>query len=244
MKRGCGCLFAVPFLLGGLLFAGIGAFFLVDAIDRVSTSSETTGIIVGLETSSDGDTAAPIVEFEVDGVIYRFTSNFYRSPTPTVGDAIGVLYDPANPADAAENSRGLLWIFPIVFLVVGLAITAVAIWIFARRVASPHPQGRLRRGSRRVVVPGSEGSSDQEGVGPREGSRRTAQFRRVEPRGPDAAGRFEYRVVAKDEDGVLHYSDWLDTDPTTALISTGVDRLPIEERNGHTIVVGIPESEE
>ncbi len=242
MKRGCGCLFAIPFLLGGLLFAGIGAFFLVETVDRVSSGAETTGVIVGLEQSTDGDTAAPIIEFVADGATYRFTSNFYRSPRPQVGDPIGVLYDPANPADAAENSRGLLWIFPIVFLAVGLAITAVAIWILARRVVSPHPGGRLKRGTRKVIVPGADG----EGQPAREtrSDARMAQFRRVEPRGPDAEGRFEYRVVARDADGVLHYSEWLDTDPTTALISSGVDQLRIEERNGHTVVVGIPEPED
>ncbi len=234
-------------LVMGLVFAFIGAAFLLDTIRAVSDGVETNGVVVALSPSSDGDTFAPVIEFAArDGEVYRFTSNIFRSPAPDVGGTIGVLYDPDDPTDATENSRGFLWIFPLVFLAVGLVFLAAGIWTFSRRVAAA---GRLNRETRRVIVPGSTAEtmpppvpSENEPIPEPPGDRpATAQFRRVEPRGPDSEGRFEFRIVARTPDGAVHYSDWLDVDPTTDVITNDLAELPLEWRGDRSKVVWVSE---
>ena len=67
------------------------------------------------------------------------------------------------------------------------------------------------------------------------------QFRRVEPQGPDTEGKFRYRVVARDDAGALYFSDWLEEDPTTALITSGVHEVRVAWRDDHFEVVDIPQ---
>ena len=248
MKRGCGCLVAFPILVFGLVFTAIGGGWLYSSVQRVNRSTETTGVIVDLnpDFDSDGTTYAPVIEFvAADGKTYRFASNFYRSPSPTVGAPIGVLYDPDNPSDASENSKGLLWVFPGIFLIVGLFVLALGIWIAGKRGPTRALDPLLKPGTSKVVVLGGPSSEEDVSVpaDTQEDSTESfmTQFRRVEPQGPDTEGKFRYRVVARDDAGALYFSDWLEEDPTTALITSGVHEVRVAWRDDHFEVVDIPQ---
>ena len=194
------------------------------------------------------------IEFKgPDGELFRFTSGFSRSPAPAPGDTVGVLYNPDNPRDAAEDSVCVLFIFPIIALVVGLPILGLGVFL-ALRTLRARVDPELRSKTRRAVVISGRGSHPSTSPpAPEEKARRTAtpgvdphsrpetaQFRRVEPRGPDADGNFEYRVVARASDGAWHFSEWLSSDPTPALLSEGTDDVRLEWRDGVALVVDFP----
>ncbi len=214
-----------------------GGFWLLNA-PTTRTHVETTGVVVDLLVSSgsDGSTYAPVIEYVgPDGTVYRITSNLYRDPSPGIGDTVGVLYSPDDPSDAAEKTV-LRIIIPTILLVVGIIFLAVGVGMGIRGFASG---GRVS--PTRVVVPGAVTSDPLTGSQDPPDSRPTvAQFRRVEPRGPDAKGRFQYRVVARDENGTQHYSEWLDEDPTTAMVTVGVDDVRLEWRGDQSRVVDFP----
>ena len=252
MKRGCGCLAAMLLLMFGLVVAVIGVGLLVGAQNKRSNFVSTSGVIVDLVGSTDSDggsTYAPIIEFVGPGdELFRFTSNFSRSPAPEIGASVGVLYNPDDPSDATEDSVWLLFVFPIIALVIGIPMSGIGLFLVIRGLRAPD-NGDLRSKTRRVVVIGEPPSTRPQPGGPtvpsssdEEASTRptTAQFRRVEPRGPDASGRFEYRIVARDAHGTTHYSEWLTEDPTTVLLTSGTETLQLIWRDGKAVVVGFP----
>jgi hypothetical protein len=243
MKRGNGCLTALPLLFFGALLTIVGVGLLISASSRRSESISAEGVVVELIASSgsDGTTYAPVIEYVgPDGKVYRFTSNLYRSPAPDVGDSIGVLINPDDPSDASENSIWLLYVFPGIALLFGLPLMGAGIFLSRRGLK----RGSIDLDSRQVVVPGAPKPSLPSGTTPAPTSvynRTVAQFRRVEPRGPDASGNFEYRVVAYTDDSVAVFSDWLRTDPTTAMLMNGISKVAVEWRDGHGRVVDVPQ---
>ena len=237
MKNGCRIAISIPILLFGLLFTAIGGFWLATT-PTTRSYVETTGIVVDLSVSSgsDANTYAPVIEYlGPEGAVYRITSNLYRSPAPGIGDTVGVLYSPDDPSDAVEKTS-LRIIIPSIFLVVGIGVLFLGFRVAVRGFTSSR---RVAGSGRTIVIPGASptpsGQPAQTKARPT-----TAQFRRVEPRGPDDEGRFQHRVVARDEEGGVHYSEWLDEDPTTAMVVSGSDELRIEWRGDQSYVVGFP----
>ena len=232
MRRGCGCLFSAPILIFGLVFtaAGAGVFLLGRGPQN---AVETTGIVVDLvaNTSSDGTTYAPVIEFSPSsGVVVEFQSNISRSPSPDIGDTVAVLYNPLNPSDAIEKSTFFGVVFPLIFVSIGL----VAVFFGVRLLLRGGPIKLLERVIENAVpgMLGEPASSSQSDT-----TAAAAQFRRVEPRGPDEHGAFQYRVVARGLDGQRYYSEWLDEDPTTAMLQAGVQDVPLELKDGVVRVV-------
>ena len=241
MRRGCGCLFSAPILIFGLVFTAAGAgFFLLGRGPQ--NAVETTGIVVDLvaNTSSDGTTYAPVIEFSPSsGVVVEFQSNISRSPSPRIGDTVAVLYNPLDPSDAIEKST----FFGVVFLLIFLGIGLVAVFFGVRLLIRGGP--KILERAIENTVPGMLGEPDassqsdtpHQSSGPTSGAPATAQFRRVEPRGPDEHGAFQFRVVARGPDGQRYYSEWLDEDPTTAMLQAGVQDVPLELKDGVVMVV-------
>lgn len=82
-----------------------------------STGGETTGRVVSLEESSDGEGGccvySPVIEYEANGSTYSFESmNASSPPVYAVGQRVEIVYNSDNPSDAAINSWYELWLVP------------------------------------------------------------------------------------------------------------------------------------
>ena len=201
MRRGCltAVLVIVPILL-----IGISAAWTYANLSRLDSGVTTTGQVVDLirEESSDGPTYRPVVEFSDErGRVYRFERSFTvgGAAVPELGDERRIVYDPANPSDAAVVGV-LFWLGPILFAVVGVIglVIALIIGFVASRVSGR--SGTTQAG--------------QEVLGPTG----DVEFRRVET-DFSADGMLRYRVVAVDDAGSEYLSNWLDEDPTVDIVT-------------------------
>lgn len=132
----------VPFLFAFTCFivpAIIWGAFLWSSVLR---SSRAVGRIINYESgSTDGDVAAPIIEFQVpDGRKFTFKGAFSNE---TMLDAlyeaflkyvlkrdaalVRVLYDPNDPQKARVNSIGNIYLMPIILFLFGACILLYAI---------------------------------------------------------------------------------------------------------------------
>ena len=92
------------------------------------------------QSGSSHPTYAPVVQFTaIDGRTHTANSDVYgRQSAYRAGQHVGVLYWPDNPDSARLDSFGALWMFPLVFGIVGSALSivpgiVVAGWIRRRR---------------------------------------------------------------------------------------------------------------
>ena len=230
MKRGCGCLVAFPILVFGLVFTAIGGGWLYSSVQRVNRSTETTGVIVDLnpDFDSDGTTYAPVIESSPP------MARRIASPPISIGaphppwelrsECSTTLTTRQTPARTRRASCGSSLDLPDCW----------AVRVGARDLDSRQTRSHTRPGSvaqaghtqgRRAGWPSSEEDVSVP-ADTQEDSTESfmTQFRRVEPQGPDTEGKFRYRVVARDDAGALYFSDWLEEDPTTALITSGGTR--------------------
>lgn len=252
MNQALGCLRGFFLFLAFALILGalVGTY---TSWNRTQTNIEATGVVISQSENlvPDGSsTYNPVIEFVAeDGETYTFRSSSSRSDPPPVGEEIAILYDPDDPTFAEEDSFGGLWLGPVILAVLGL-IAAVLGRAFgsAHRLAS-QPAGSQSE-ERVVRIPGDEErvgevDSDWDDDTPigdvaasAAGARTTltAEYRGVEPRGPDESGRFEYRLMARSEDGETYYSDWLERDPTTQMLFLDKRDVDVVWRDGGYVV--------
>ena len=151
-----GCIALAIMIFGSIFFAvgaGAGGLLLSSAIEKVNSWESVIGTIIDTEscpcTSTGGNkpgissnrptncspSYAPVVEYDVDGTTYQFTSNSCSSPGPTVGSDIKVLYDPENPGEAVSGTFVDLYLAPIIlaiFAIVGLGVCVAGIMMRKR----------------------------------------------------------------------------------------------------------------
>lgn len=122
------------FAVVGLLFAGFGFWFWWGDNQIARIGRDAHGEVIALETSvdSDGDTTyRPRVAFTDEaGQRHVFVGRIGSSPPSFVrGEAVDVIYDPANPERAIIDSFGQRHLFPLVFGGLGSLFAAVGIGI-------------------------------------------------------------------------------------------------------------------
>ena len=118
------------FLAVGVLCIVIGAVVLVRTMQFVAKAEHATGTVIELtgEIDSEGDELFfPVVRFTTaDGKEIEFESSSGSSPAShSTGDRVEVLYDPDDPNDAQLSGFVDLWLFTIIFFLVGGAFLAV-----------------------------------------------------------------------------------------------------------------------
>jgi len=129
--------FAVPTLLiCGVGLLVLGAYLHTRTETFLAKAVRAPGVVVSLATnhSSDGDTYAPVVEFAQAGHLYEFKDSVSSRPASyRVGQAVVVLYDPANARDARID-RGV-WnrAVPILVGAAGVLLCALGTWVLRRR---------------------------------------------------------------------------------------------------------------
>ncbi|MFN8400531.1 MAG: DUF3592 domain-containing protein [Anaerolineales bacterium] len=135
----------IPALFGLFCFivpAILWGFFLLLSVLR---SSRAVGKIIEYESgSSDGDVAAPIIEFQIpDGRKFTFKGMYSNESIFDIAyniflkyilkrdpSLVNVLYDPKDPQKARINSIGNIYFLPMVLFIVGLCIILSSIPMF------------------------------------------------------------------------------------------------------------------
>ena len=125
----------------------------------VAGAERTTGTVVDLRESrfrnEDGfeeTSYFPIVTFTTpEGRAVRFESST-TNDSYDIGDRVDVLYDPDDPSDARLAALVDLWLFPVLFVLVGLGLAAVGGFLAIRRARklSGDDAQWLRRFGRRL----------------------------------------------------------------------------------------------
>jgi uncharacterized protein DUF3592 len=125
----------------------VGAPRLVDDLRFVAAAHSTTGVIVEVEMVDETDLYRPIVEYTgPDGRRVRFASGQTAGDRSTyrVGQSIGVLYAPDNPADARLDTWQSRWASDAILPALGVLLILlgfVGVWQ-SRRPAGPHQAER------------------------------------------------------------------------------------------------------
>ena len=127
--------FAGLFTLLALGVLGAGLYLGIQSWRLAETGQLATGTVVGFQEKEDDETRdisyAPIIQFQVDGETFRFTGTVYTAaPSTSVGVAVPILYDSANPNIANINDRFALWQWPFGLTIAGLfvLIAAIGMW--------------------------------------------------------------------------------------------------------------------
>ena len=109
------------------LLAGAGYMF-YDARQLISTAAKAPGTVVGFERrlSKGGSTDYPVIEFATaSGEIRRFTTS--GAGDYAKGEAVEVLYDASDPANARVNVFIELWLGTLALGAFGLLCLGVGI---------------------------------------------------------------------------------------------------------------------
>lgn len=110
----------VSFLLGLGLFAGAGYLY-SDTRQLISTGKAAQGTVVAFErhSSKSGNSYYPVIEFTTaSGEIRRFTTS--GAGEFAEGEAVEVLYDASDPANARANVFMELWLGSLALAAFGL----------------------------------------------------------------------------------------------------------------------------
>jgi hypothetical protein len=140
------------FLAIGLVgLAGCG-YWAVRTRAFLARAERAPGTVVDLEPSrsKDGTTYRPVVDYVLPtGQARTLRSNTGSNPPAfSIGEAVVVLYDPADPADARIDSTFSLWGGPIILGGMSALFGMIGgVILIARRVSSRRAQELRRRGT-------------------------------------------------------------------------------------------------
>jgi hypothetical protein len=118
------------FLVAGLGMLGGAGYLVADTRHDIAVGASAEGVVIDLILSrdSDGDdTYYPRVRFATPtGESVEFTGSVGSTPAAfDVGEAVAVLYDPADPQDARIDSFFQLWFGPLILGFLGFVFTAI-----------------------------------------------------------------------------------------------------------------------
>ncbi|HET8647678.1 MAG TPA: DUF3592 domain-containing protein [Vicinamibacteria bacterium] len=131
-----GCGVALLFF-GGLSFTGVGFLMGLNSVRLAAGATRVQGEVVRHEERASTDssrrepTYSPVVRFTTpQGRTTEFTSGTgSRPPRPRKGAVVTVLYHPES-GEAEIQSFSTLWLFPIAFGAVGVAMLGVCALLF------------------------------------------------------------------------------------------------------------------
>jgi hypothetical protein len=130
-NRAPGPLFLLVFGLVGLVFGGIGAFIALNTLREQARDVRTTGTIVDMVPSSNGDGGRmyrPVFRFSVDGQIYEIESGMASNPPQyELEQRVSVRYNPANPSEASLDNAFENWFLPGIFCFFGVVFGGIAL---------------------------------------------------------------------------------------------------------------------
>jgi hypothetical protein len=119
----------------GPCFLAIALGFVIHTSVFLHYSIATSGNIISMASNHDNESNslnfAPVFAFSTkDGRMYTLTSDVYSNPPAyTVGQTVTVLYEQKNPAGAKLRSFWQLWLFPVVFGILGGVATCIGYFL-------------------------------------------------------------------------------------------------------------------
>jgi hypothetical protein len=147
---------AWAFLVAGLLILTGGGYLAVRTAGFLSRAEAVPGTVIDLKASrsNDSTTYAPVVRFtSADGDERTFVSKTSTSPPMfSVGEAVEVLYDPADAHDSRIHSFGSLWGGEIGVSGLGLVFGGVGAAMLLSRWVTERQASALRQRGRRLVT--------------------------------------------------------------------------------------------
>ena len=134
LQLGCWIVFANLFFAAFCLW---GAYAAYTSWTLDKEGETTTGIVVRLEESSDGDGGccvySPVIEFKANGQTYSFEGdNASYPPAYDVGEEVKVIYHPNDPNTAQINKWTERWLLPLI-LIHAMIVTALIVNFFLIR---------------------------------------------------------------------------------------------------------------
>lgn len=118
LQIGCLTIFFNLFFAGFCVWGGYAGYISW----RLEQVGETvTGTVVQLEESDSSEGGccvySPLIEFEAGGQTHVFEGdNASDPPAYEVGEAVNVIYDPADPDTAQINKWAERWLFPLIII--------------------------------------------------------------------------------------------------------------------------------
>jgi hypothetical protein len=126
----------------GAIFLSVGGWFHIDQRSFEAKAVKATGTVIEVKRSTTTSTSgsrrttsfvySPVVQFEVEGQRYTFTSRSassgYNFPR---GHRLEILYDPANPGDARLVDR-FFSLLSLIFIGVGALIVLVGLFVLLK----------------------------------------------------------------------------------------------------------------
>jgi len=205
---------ALGCLVVGLVLLGVGGWLGARTTAFLDRARSVSGTVIALEGD---ETLHPVFRFQdSDGTTRTHRSRVGTSqPAFEVGEAVEVLYDPANPADARIRSVGELWLGVLIAGGMGGVFTLIGGGILGVRALSARSAAALRRTGARVQ----------------------ARFQSVERNTAlEVNGRNPWRIVCQWQDpatGALHLfrSQNLWFDPTAFLSGRTELTVFVDRRN-------------
>lgn len=127
--------------ISAVLLMLVTLFLTISNVVLQLTSLKTTGEVVALETvrGSDGQVRVPVqyqtvIEFpDNNGQFRRFIDVASTGSPPAIGEDVGVLFNPQNPAEARWADYSLIWRGAVAFGVAALVFGIVAEELLRRR---------------------------------------------------------------------------------------------------------------
>jgi hypothetical protein len=131
-------------LLVGLIFVALGPIIFFTSQTPENMSATTTGTVTSVpirhstSTRTGGSTLCyAVAEFAVGGKTYTAKMLEGSWPCPwTVGQQVGVAYDPAAPTDAKIPTTGMMRFLPWIFTVIGALAAGASLRVWWREKAT------------------------------------------------------------------------------------------------------------
>ena len=149
-------IFAWVFSIVGTLLLAIGLAAYINTRAFMSDAVETEGVVLSMvaRRSDDGYTYAPEVEFrDGTGQTHVFVSSSSSSPPRyRQGDAVQVLYKPADPNRARVKDFISQWMLALIFSLMGLIFAGIGYSLLIARIRRQRLIRWLKRSGRRVMA--------------------------------------------------------------------------------------------
>lgn len=132
-----------------VLFLGLGAWMLMDAVNFRQIAWPGQGRVVELirDTSGDGISYSPVIEYEgLDGQIYRGQTHISSSSyNYRIGERVEILYSFDDPGEVRINSFFSLYGLGLIFAAVGGFFLLVLSFVRRKMSAPIHGYSELAR---------------------------------------------------------------------------------------------------
>lgn len=122
MKPWQGILFSSIFIVVGIIMLFFSMKNIKTYNEKKATFTETTAKVIDYAHDDEG-LQAIIVEYNINGIVYKKQSNVYSNMPKSIGTEVGIYYNPSNPADAIWKNDSTNIIMPLlggVFTLIGL----------------------------------------------------------------------------------------------------------------------------